>query len=364
MQDLFRTRLQGEFFDGKTAKAHQVSLRFEPESLHMLHQESGHRYYKSDLAIEDLGEDTVRIDLLNQDGQFLIVRHSILVKQLQELGYLGTYKAKGKRAWLMFLGLSSASLIALLLFYQALTPLSYWTATQVPFEIEQQIFDDFVMRAIEDSYCEDPEALKSLETLKNRLLLAGSDRTWQQQIKVSIVNWDMVNAFALPGGRIVVTKGLLDSPKEQVAGVMAHEIGHLKKRHVLGEYIRGTALSGTLSILIGDYTGGLVIDPTMISNLVQNKFSREAEAEADHVALSLLDESGFDHRPMAQFFRSLEDEMGGEEAWYDKVLKFISTHPSHQERIAYIDSYQRQHPVDASVWDFHWQAFDESSCSD
>ena len=180
----------------------------------------------------------------------------------------------------------------------------------------------------------------ALNRLKDKLLSEDS-KDLKEHIQVSVVNWDEKNAFALPGGHILMTKALISgASKEQALGVLAHEVAHVKQRHVLGEYVRGTLFSWGFALIIGDYTSGLVVDPAFLENVIQLSFSRDAEAEADLVALELLDESGYDHKPLGAFLKSLSKE-------HDETddMAWFSSHPASEERFQVISAYERQNPV-------------------
>jgi predicted Zn-dependent protease len=138
-----------------------------------------------------------------------------------------------------------------------------------------------------------------------------------------------VNAYAMPGGFVVMHSGLLalaDSADE-VAGVLAHEVSHVEKRHSLTGMAKTAGLYATVSLLIGDF-GSLA---SAGANLLNLKFSRDHEREADSEGLRLLVKAGLQPEPMAGFFRKMAKQGGG-------VPAFLSTHPASEERFAAIES--------------------------
>lgn len=137
-----------------------------------------------------------------------------------------------------------------------------------------------------------------------------------------------VNAYAMPGGFIVMHSGLLalaDSADE-VAGVLAHEVAHVERRHSLHGLAKSAGLYATAALVFGDL-GRLAGAGADLLNL---KFSRDHERDADRVGLDLLVKAGFAPAAMATFFRKMAAQGSGMPA-------FLSTHPAGEERFAEIE---------------------------
>lgn len=139
-----------------------------------------------------------------------------------------------------------------------------------------------------------------------------------------VLDNNQINAFAMPGGYIMVYSGLIefcDTP-EEFAGVIAHEIGHIENRHLISRLLKrlGVAvlLSGDASVLgeVGQMA-------------VNNVFDRDQEKEADYFAFELLEKSGISPRVVSTFFRKLEEEGHT----YNEDLEILMTHPHHNQRI-------------------------------
>ncbi len=137
-----------------------------------------------------------------------------------------------------------------------------------------------------------------------------------------------VNAYAMPGGFIVMHSGLLalaDSADE-VAGVLAHEVAHVERRHSLNALAKSAGLYATTAIVFGDL-GRIASAGADLLNL---KFSRDHERDADRTGLDLLVKAGFEPSAMAAFFRKMAAQGAG-------VPAFLSTHPASEERFAEIE---------------------------
>ena len=128
-----------------------------------------------------------------------------------------------------------------------------------------------------------------------------------------------------------------ESPDE-IAGVLAHEIGHVIYAHPTQAIFRTTAVSLLISAMIGDFTGGVLI--AGIAEWVLNSaYSRDAEREADQFAIERLNAVGIDGNGLARFFERLLTEY--EEDRDNPVLQLMSTHPPTKERMEFIRAQSR-----------------------
>lgn len=153
------------------------------------------------------------------------------------------------------------------------------------------------------------------------------------------------NAFALPGGYIVITddlvKLLADQP-DAVVGVLAHELGHVHHRHGLDLMVRASLISALVGVVLGDASGFLATVP---ATLATQAYSRDAERAADTFAARLLHESGTSPSVMVAFFERIQqqEQQGGEdeEEGEGAVLPIaISSHPDHVERIRFFKEWR------------------------
>lgn len=135
-----------------------------------------------------------------------------------------------------------------------------------------------------------------------------------------------VNAFALPGGHVVVNTGLLMSADnaDEVAGVLAHEASHVERRHALRNMIRALGLRAVMAVVLGDYAAGIWGD--MASELADLSYSRDLEREADMEGLRMLRKAGLPAAGMASFF----EKMAAQE---ETDIDLLSSHPASEERL-------------------------------
>lgn len=150
---------------------------------------------------------------------------------------------------------------------------------------------------------------------------------------IHVINNNEVNAFALPGNHIVVYSGLIymcDNPEELI-GVLAHEIAHLEKRHVI-ERMR---TEGIITLLEGAVAqGGGAAVASAVGELAGLAFSRDQENEADEVGFTFLINSNIRPNGMATLFRKMKAD--GDISGY--MPEFMSTHPELESRAVNIET--------------------------
>ncbi len=167
--------------------------------------------------------------------------------------------------------------------------------------------------------CDDPAGLRALEVMRSRLT-SGQDL--QYDLTLRVLDTGIVNAFAAPGGQVVILRGLLDEAGSaaEVAGVLAHEIGHVEARDPTRLAFRAVGSAGILSLVLGDATGGTLI-AIVGDQMLSASYTREAEAAADAFAHRLLSDSGIGTEGLAAFF----DRMDGKGL---DLPEYLSTHPA------------------------------------
>jgi Zn-dependent protease with chaperone function len=197
---------------------------------------------------------------------------------------------------------------------------------QIPIEWEQTIGETARAQFLSGhSVIKEGQAVRAVEEITKRL----SDQIPHNpyQFQVTVVRSDTVNAFALPGGYVVVFTGLLrkaESP-EEVAGVLSHELNHVLLRHGMSRIVKTAGIMAVVSILIGDQQGGGGMAKQLGVDLLTLKFGREQETEADLEGLRLLNRARIAPDGMIHFFERLSD--------HDKLqVELLSTHPMSSRR--------------------------------
>ena len=166
-------------------------------------------------------------------------------------------------------------------------------------------------------------------------LVNASYRKNELQFTLTMVQDDTINAFALPGGYVFLQTGLLAFAENdgEIAGVLAHEIAHIDRRHSMQAIGRSIGYSLLLQLVLSKSAskeqlkqiGGVAI------NLTQLGYSRENEFEADQYGVTFMTHAGYTKKDLANFFRKLDSKYGGDSS--PASLQFLSTHPPTSERI-------------------------------
>jgi predicted Zn-dependent protease len=184
-----------------------------------------------------------------------------------------------------------------------------------------------------------PELDSALQRIERRFRTAD---TLQYDFNFTVIQSEEVNAFALPGGEIVIYSGLIAhcNHPEELAAVIAHEMGHAEKQHVLKRMVGAVGVT-TLGQVLGGQNGSVVSD--VIQELVLKGFSRSQEEEADQFALLLLKQAQLDPGYLASVFQILADL---EEESLDGVPEMLMTHPNVADRIQQATEFAVKNPVE------------------
>ena len=179
-----------------------------------------------------------------------------------------------------------------------------------------------------------PQAKRLLTDITNRLVMA-TDRP-DESYQVTILNSPVVNAFALPNGRLYVTRGLLALANDasEVAAVLSHEIAHVTLRHASQRnemQARSTLLKQVAEDVLNDAQQAAVVQDQARSSLAN--FSRAQELEADQTGVRVLARAGFDPYGAHRFLIALERSGSGSKTDGSGTERMAS-HPSTGERIA------------------------------
>ena len=203
-------------------------------------------------------------------------------------------------------------------------------------EEEKQIGAEFARDARRElDFVGDDLVRDYVEELGERILAAAGPQPLDYRFYV--VEDEVLNAFAAPGGHIYLHTGtILEAANvSELAGVMAHEVGHVALRHIARNYYRqrGTGMlyqvgAALLSIFIpGPAALGGQLAGQLAAVAYLNNFSRDAERESDQFAVGVLPRAGISPMGLVTFFETLKDQGGG------RPPAFLSSHPATEERI-------------------------------
>jgi len=185
----------------------------------------------------------------------------------------------------------------------------------------------------------------ALDKMLRRLEAAAS---LSQPLRASVVRRDEANAVALPGGQVYVFRGLIAKAEnaDEVAGVIAHEIGHVAHRDGTKAVLQGAGLSFLFGMLLGDFVGGGAV-VFSAKKVLQSSYSREAESAADAYGADLMNKAGGDAHALATILARI----GGAT---EPGMTILLNHPETRARVAAINKAAEAHPpspfLNAGEW--------------
>jgi len=349
------------YFDGETAEAQSASVGFSGEALTIkLHASGGLMvWHLDDIAVRYVAANKNRIDLSPRGtkGQHIAERLCVegdhiagqFANFLPEAGYDNS--AGSLAAALKITGLLAGAM-ACVIFCLWLFAANIVGA--IPLSWERKLGENIVIGYADlfnlDDACTGAEGQAALDAMVDQLT-AGRDLLHPLEVKV--FDSDIINAFAMPGGFIRISSGLIAKAPtpDMVAGVLAHEIGHVEERHSLHALSRDIILIGSIEAL----TGGSGLSAFLI-DVAALGYSRDNEREADDFGVQMMLDAGLDPADLAAFFKLIEDmELKTDSELADQALSLMSTHPASAERFATINA-QARATRQTILKDDQWQA--------
>jgi beta-barrel assembly-enhancing protease len=221
-------------------------------------------------------------------------------------------------AWSVVGGVILATVLGLWLGSDLLVEIA---VSRIPVEWEQKLgesaYRDFLSH---QEVMKEGPAVTALGEMTHRLTEQIPNNPYK--FDVTVVKSDVVNAFALPGGYVVVFTGLMKKAEsgEEVAGVLSHELNHVLQRHGLERIVKNLGLMTVAAIVFGNQQGLVGMMKQLGVELFTLKFGREQETEADLTGLQLLQRAKIDPSGMIRFFERLSEKDEGRMEW-------LSTHP-------------------------------------
>ena len=274
---------------------------------------------------EDSSEYALFIDNAAARALFLAeapthyARHLLAANQ-QQKGIERRFRLGGA----ILAGLCLVPLLLLGLLYLKQDAIAGWLIQRIPVQQEARIGEAVLAQSrLTMQLIESGPSVEALRRIGEKLTTDSPHR-----YRWFVANQQEINAFAAPGGIVVVNAGLLRAVTcpEELAGVLAHEIAHAELRHSLKGIVKNLGLRTIAALALGDY-GGTALAEGM-KKLAELGFSREAEREADQEGLRRLVAARIDPQGMVGFFELLEKER------QLAPPEFLSTHPANSERIA------------------------------
>ncbi len=308
-------------YDGKSAVRRKVEVQIIGAQFFLLETERRHGPFAfSDVEYVTHKDDADVYGLKGADGWRLMLSGPVPADLNAMLpaprSYGGWVDRLGFGKAAVAFTLASAAAVAVVL----LSP--QWLAPLIPSSVDEKLGDALV-GDFGGRFCSTPAGNAALKKLVASLDAHPDD------LQVEVAKIDMVNAVALPGGKVILFDGLVKQARspDEVAGVLAHEIGHVREKHVMQALLRRMGLAVVLGGIDGN-SGALV------NNMLSMSYSRESEAEADAHSMKALGGANISPIGTASFFDRLSELDGSASSSTSDngIAGYMSSHPLSRSR--------------------------------
>jgi Zn-dependent protease with chaperone function len=333
-----QTDWNGYYLDGQTVTRRAVKIRILRLGLQIngevgesiwwpleeIRQTQG--FYAGEQVRLERGGEFAEV-LLVAGTSFLTNLHHMIPKAADQF-----YNPANRKNRIRIIALAAGGYLAVvaLLYLWGIPMLAAIVASRVPVSWEEHLGQEIVKHlAPEDRRCDDPVHTRAIgEILRT---LTSPQPTSPYTYRIYIVNNPMINAFAAPGGYIMLMRGLLEQTEspEELAGVLAHELQHVRRRHATRILIQQASMGLLLSAMTGNTSGATSYGLETARAFGILHYSRRIEEEADKDGMRMILDAGIDPNGMIKFFDILKKKS----TEIPSVLKYLSTHPSTEERI-------------------------------
>lgn len=333
------------FYDGRTSQPHVATLRFCEDgtlAVEIAGQTSPAVFQKTQVRVESRLGNGPRFVRLPDDRRCEVTDNDALDSALV------AWSGPGPAAWLHRVEQSwrlvLASAAVLLVFgWMAFAYGVPWGAKHVAYMLPDALLrtlGDETLEAFDKTLFEpselEPRRRQELSEKFTRFLAAAGERD-AYRIEFRSSRRMGANAFALPSGVIVITDGLvkLAGSDEEILAVVAHECGHVRRRHILRGVLQNSAIVVVVTLVTGDVSSATALGGAVPAFLLQSRFSREFEAEADAHAIELMHRAGLPASHLAAMLEKLEasHRHADDEPDEGGVLDYIGSHPPTRDRV-------------------------------
>jgi Zn-dependent protease with chaperone function len=328
------TQIPALYYDGKTSRAHHVTLSVDAGIATLAGDVERHCAI-SDLRVSERARNTSRKVTFPDDAYLEISDAHTFDSLLADTGHQDSLVVRMQQSWRGTIIAVLATLVVLTFGYLYALPLAAEViAKALPEKVEHSIgggmLDFLDKRILSPSQL--PIARQQAITEQFKRLIPPKEGVPDYTIvfRKSAIG---PNAFALPSGQIILTDELVNLMNDdlQIMGILAHELGHLHERHLMRRVVQSSAIGVLATVIFGDASAIVANIPTMLLDM---KYSRDAEREADDYAIAMMKANGIALSHMADGFEKLKSKTS------EPSSPYLSTHPSTTERIEHIQSAQ------------------------
>lgn len=324
---------QATYADGRAAVTIAAECDIAADGLHFRAGEQAHLWPYGELLRTDDGNGRIVLRKAPDTGERLSLELEAQAELKRAAPALFKPRAQGVERPRLVLGLAAASALLATAFLVGVPLAAEPIARNLPMHYQDQI-GEIAWSQVNGfaAQCDDSdEASVILNDLAYRLM-QSADIALKDEVWVTIIDAPFPNAFALPDNSIVVTDELiaLAGSPDELAGVIAHEIGHIEHRHVMTNVIRNIGAGIFFDVVFGGGGAGQAIAVASV-NLAALRYGRADESEADESGLNYLEAANIDPAALARFFdriAEVEEEEGA------TIPTLLASHPATAARAA------------------------------
>lgn len=333
------TNRSAYYLDGHTATRHRVTLATTPATLHIVMPDGSTKQWPYAEIRQTQGThqgEPVRLEFGPEPAEAIVCSTAALLKDIHEAApslarhFHNPNRRHARIGWTLCATIGVA-LMVVGLYRWGIPSAAAAVTPYVPVAWEKSLGQQVVAHlAPEAQQCRDPERLKKLDQIVQTLV--ATRPTSPYRITLSVVDAPTVNAFAAPGGQVVLLRGLLErtASPEQLAGVLAHELQHVYQRHTTTAILEQVTTTFLLTAVSSDMSGGLAWGLEGAHTMGSLHYSRTHETEADIEGLRMIQAAHLDPAAMIAFYETMEN--GAQD--HAGPPDFLSTHPDMGERLA------------------------------
>jgi len=352
-----RTDWEGTYFDGRVAERHPVTVTLTAASLRI-------EWVDGKTILWSYGEirqvqgarpgEPARLERGGDEPEVLVVDDPGILQAVREVAphYRNRFTDASRRRTrtrAVVAGVTAAVVAAGAVYLWIIPLLAARVAARLPVTWEESLGRRVVAEMVDSAaICPHPAVL---DRLVARLAATANGR---YAFRVTVVGDSIVNAFAAPGGSVVVYRGLLELAEtpEELAGVLAHEMQHVVLQHGTRAVLREIPLRLMVAAVTADagFAGHVAGAAATLGSL---RYGRQAEEEADREGMRMLQRARVDPRGMVTFFGRLQERVGD----VPRVAAYLSTHPRTEARIARLEGLAAaatdaaEPLIDAEAWE-------------
>jgi beta-barrel assembly-enhancing protease len=334
-----RTDWDGHYLDGRTPVRRPARVRLTRTGIEIVSEGGAPTFWPYAEVRQTQGwhaGQEVRLERGADPGEAVVIADPTFLADLREIAQapgrrFHDPRRRGRRV--LFTAVAGVAVVAICvaLYLWGISAAASIVAARVPVSWEEDLGRAVVESLVKaEKRCAEPAGRRALDRLI-ATLAAGAPRS-PYTFRVQVVDSKTVNAFAAPGGYVVVLRGLVDEAHrpEELAGVIAHEMEHVLQRHSTKAIVQHVSTGLLITALTGDVSGAMAYGLESARVLGQLRYSRTAEEEADARGMELLIAAGLDPTGMVDFFEALERK-GRDPAG---LLKYLSSHPGTSDRVS------------------------------